>query len=32
VSAAFGPYLAEIRVRSAGRWFLIERIPGAGRP
>ena len=27
VNAAFGPYLAEIRVRSAGRWFLIERLP-----
>lgn len=29
VSAAFGPYLEGIRVRSAGRWFLIERLPGA---
>jgi hypothetical protein len=25
VRAAFGPYLAELRVRSAGRWYLIER-------
>ncbi len=32
VSAAFGAYPAEIRVRSAGRWFLIERLPGAERP
>jgi hypothetical protein len=22
---AFGPYLAELRVRSAGRWYLVER-------
>ncbi|HYH45468.1 MAG TPA: hypothetical protein VEG34_07250 [Thermoanaerobaculia bacterium] len=29
VSAAFGPYLAGVRVRSAGRWFLIERLPDA---
>ncbi len=32
VSDAFGPYRAEVRVRSAGRWFLIERLPGAERP
>ena len=28
VTAAFGPYLARLRVRSIGRWFLIERLPG----
>jgi hypothetical protein len=27
LSAAFGPYLADLRVRSAGLWFLIERRP-----
>ena len=32
VSAAFGPYLAGIRVRSAARWFLIERLPRAEPP
>jgi hypothetical protein len=26
LAAAFGPYLAELRVRSAGRWYLVERI------
>ena len=31
VRAVFGPYQSEIRVRSAGRWFLIERLPGAPR-
>jgi hypothetical protein len=25
---AFGPYLSELRVRSAGRWYLVERPPG----
>ncbi|MFL6289533.1 MAG: hypothetical protein ACJ759_01415 [Thermoanaerobaculia bacterium] len=29
LSTAFGPYLASVRVRSAGRWFLVERLPGA---
>ncbi len=28
VSAVFGPYKEEVRVRSAGRWFLIERLRG----
>ncbi|HEX3126028.1 MAG TPA: hypothetical protein VH394_01750 [Thermoanaerobaculia bacterium] len=28
LAAAFGPYLAELRVRSAGRWYLVERLPG----
>lgn len=26
--AAFGPYLQGMRVRSAGRWYLVERQPG----
>lgn len=25
LAAAFGPYLSELRVRSAGRWYLVER-------
>lgn len=25
---AFGPYLQGLRVRSAGRWYLVERPPG----
>jgi hypothetical protein len=28
VRAVFGPHQEEIQVRSAGRWFLIERLPG----
>jgi hypothetical protein len=27
LAAAFGPYLPELRVRSAGRWYLVERPP-----
>lgn len=26
--AAFGPYLQDLRVRSAGGWYLVERPPG----
>ena len=26
--SAFGPYLEELRVRSAGSWYLVERPPG----
>jgi hypothetical protein len=28
LAAAFGPYLPGLRVRSAGRWYLVERPPG----
>jgi hypothetical protein len=26
LAAAFGPYLAQTRVRKAGRWYLVERL------
>jgi hypothetical protein len=32
LGAAFGPYLGELDVRSAGSWFLVERRPGGGGP
>lgn len=28
LAAAFGPYLAETKVRQAGRWYLVERPAG----
>jgi hypothetical protein len=31
LAAAFGPYLAGLRVRSAGGWYLVEN-PRAARP
>ena len=27
VGAAFGPALREMRIRSAGRWYLLEKVP-----
>jgi hypothetical protein len=32
LGAAFGPYLQGMRVRSAGRWYLVERLPGTEPP
>jgi hypothetical protein len=32
LGAAFGPYLSGMRVRSAGRWYLVERLDGVGPP
>jgi hypothetical protein len=32
LAAAFGPYLPELRVRTAGRWYLVERPPGPVPP
>ncbi|HET9225388.1 MAG TPA: hypothetical protein VFR31_01875 [Thermoanaerobaculia bacterium] len=27
VGSAFGPWMEELRVRQAGRWYLVERLP-----
>jgi hypothetical protein len=29
ILAAFGPHSRELRMRNVGRWYLIERVPGA---